>query len=395
MATRIYKTPFAATGDKESLATADQPDGKVSLQSGWTTDYELPNDNANYRPIGRAEMNGIIGEVTEGLGDIQLNGFATWQAIDGGWPLGAQVASGGAVYRSDIDNNTTTPGAVGANWTPMGSGLATTAQARALANASALISPKTLGEASTVFSPVVGSASGVRMSVLAASAAASLTAGQVTVGVGTTGQAYRLSALNLPINLSSVGAGGMDTGLAPVSGYVALYVIFNPATGTAALLAVNATATAAPEVYGGANMPAGFTASALLSVWPTNASRQFVVGFQQGRQVSIEVQGVLSSSTQRPTATSLSIAGAVPLNAKAVSGYIALSSSTPTAGSSSVATSGSVGVQLFNPQISVAATAYSAPYSNVQLQTPQTIFYTATVTAGTMTAYIGITGYAF
>lgn len=116
MATRIYKTPFAATGDKEVLATADQPDGKVSLQAGWTPDYELPNDNANYRPVGRAEMNGILGEITEGLGDMQLNGFATWQAIDGGWPNGALVSHGGLKYQSTTGSNTTTPGVVGSDW---------------------------------------------------------------------------------------------------------------------------------------------------------------------------------------------------------------------------------------------------------------------------------------
>ncbi|MCY1196395.1 Phage Tail Collar Domain protein [compost metagenome] len=116
MATRIYKTPFAATGDKETLATADQPDGKVSLQAGWTPDYELPNDNANYRPVGRAEMNGILGEISEGLGEMQLNGFSKWQAIDGGWPLNAIVVQSGVVYISTSPNNTDTPGAPGASW---------------------------------------------------------------------------------------------------------------------------------------------------------------------------------------------------------------------------------------------------------------------------------------
>lgn len=119
MATRIYKTPFAATGDKEPLASADQPDGKVSLQAGWTPDYELPNDNANYRPVGRAEMNGVISEITEGLGDVQLNGFATWQAIDGGWPNGALVSHGGLKYQSMTASNVTTPGVAGSDWEPV------------------------------------------------------------------------------------------------------------------------------------------------------------------------------------------------------------------------------------------------------------------------------------
>ncbi|EHK66007.1 hypothetical protein [Achromobacter arsenitoxydans] len=116
MATRIYKTPFAATGDKEALATADQPDGKVSLQSGWTPDYELPGDNPNYRPVGRQEMNGIVGEVTEGLGEVQLYGFAKWQAIDGGWPLGANVIRNETVYRSLIANNVSDPASGDPSW---------------------------------------------------------------------------------------------------------------------------------------------------------------------------------------------------------------------------------------------------------------------------------------
>ncbi|WP_286898901.1 hypothetical protein [Achromobacter sp. UBA2119] len=122
MATRIYKTSFAATGDKEALATADQPDGKVSLQAGWTPDYELPNDNANYRPVGRSEMNGILNELTEGLGEMQLNGFAKWQAIDGGWPLGAQVSHGGIVYKSTSADNVAEPGPGVAGWVNQNAG---------------------------------------------------------------------------------------------------------------------------------------------------------------------------------------------------------------------------------------------------------------------------------
>lgn len=158
MATRIYKTPFAATGDKEALATADQPDGKVSLQAGWTPDYELPNDNANYRPVGRSEMNGILNEVTEGLGEIQLNGFAKWQAVDGGWPLGAIVKHNGAAYYSLIDNNGIEPSIGSVDWVPVLTNnatttvagilrLATTALAQALTDDMTALTPKKLADA--------------------------------------------------------------------------------------------------------------------------------------------------------------------------------------------------------------------------------------------------------
>lgn len=118
MATRIYKTPFAATGDKEALATADQPDGKVSLQAGWTPDYELANDSPNYRPVGRAEMNGILNEITAALGELQMSGFAPWQAITGGWAKDAYVVHEGVAYRSLIDSNEDTPGVSEASWVP-------------------------------------------------------------------------------------------------------------------------------------------------------------------------------------------------------------------------------------------------------------------------------------
>ena len=44
------------------------------------------------------------------------------------------------------------------------------------------------------------------------------------------GKQYRLPTISTSINLSAIGAGGMDTVIIPASGYVALYVIFNPAT---------------------------------------------------------------------------------------------------------------------------------------------------------------------
>ncbi|QKQ46834.1 gp53-like domain-containing protein [Achromobacter denitrificans] len=158
MATRIYKTPFAATGDKEALATADQPDGKVSLQAGWTPDYELPNNNANYRPVGRAEMNGVLNELTAALGELQLTGFAKWQVVDGGWPLGALVKHGSATYSSLIGNNSDEPGNGSGTWVPVLTNdasttvagilrLATTAMAQAMTDDATALTPKKLAEA--------------------------------------------------------------------------------------------------------------------------------------------------------------------------------------------------------------------------------------------------------
>ncbi|UOK17091.1 tail fiber [Bordetella phage vB_BaM-IFTN2] len=113
---KIFNRPFATTGDREDLPVSDQPDGKASWDAGWTPDYELPSDNPNSRPVGRQEMNGVLHGVTEALGELQLFGFAKWQAVVGGWPLGAMAYHGGAVYKSTDGANTTQPGSPGAKW---------------------------------------------------------------------------------------------------------------------------------------------------------------------------------------------------------------------------------------------------------------------------------------
>lgn len=115
MATRIYKTAFAATGDTEALASTDPGTGKVSLPTGWTSDYEKADTDPAYRPVGRQEMNGIFNEVTLALGEMQQFGFSLWQSVTGGWPAGAIVAHGGLAYMSAVAANTSTPGA-DANW---------------------------------------------------------------------------------------------------------------------------------------------------------------------------------------------------------------------------------------------------------------------------------------
>lgn len=323
MATRIYKTPFAATGDKEQLATADQPDGKVSLQAGWTPDYELPNDNPAYRPVGRAEMNGILSEITAGLGEIQLRGFALWQAIDGGWPKGSHVMVGDTVYRSNVDNNIADPVAGGPEWS---------------ASASA---------------GVVGAASNVRCSVPAASASATFTADEIVVGTALGGPTYRLASFNKTLNISTTGAGGMDTGAPPVTGWVAVYAIYNPTTGASSILARNATAAAQPAVYGGANMPAGYTASALISVWPV-VSSVLAVAFQTERTVNY--YNLIYSGPGPGGFASVSVVNAVPRNAKTINVNIAMGSTSAGIASGAIC--------------STAAGLGTPGYSNIALYTP-------------------------
>lgn len=227
-------------------------------------------------------------------------------------------------------------------------------------------------------SGVVGQARNLAMSVSAASATATLTADEIIVESALGGFRYCIPSFSKTINLAATGAGGMDTGSAPASGWVALYAIYNPqaavfsgsisgttltvssvtsgalavgqyvlgaapgttitalGTGTggagtytvsisqtfaagglsaasAALLATNATSAVAPNVYGGANMPSGYTASGLVSVAPTNGSGQFPIFQQRDREVFYFAS--VYSGSGSASFTSLSISSAVPKNA--------------------------------------------------------------------------------
>ncbi|MGP2426529.1 hypothetical protein V1954_14830 [Yersinia sp. 2538 StPb PI] len=170
---------------------------------------------------------------------------------------------------------------------------------------------------------VIGTSRNAKMSVTAASATATFTADELIVQESLGGRQYKLTSFNKTINLATIGAGGMDTGTAPATGFVALYAIYNPTTQVSALLAVNATSAVVPEICAGI-MPANYTASALVSVWATTAARLLNIGFQRGRKINIPRIVVITTTTPPSTATSLSLATAVPKNAIEVSGYASI-----------------------------------------------------------------------
>lgn len=157
---KIYKQPFAHDGDTIAIPDASQPDGKMSSADGWTPDYQLPKTDPNYKPVGRQEMNGVFKEVTEALGQLQQFGFADWQSIAGGWPIGANVRHAGGYWQSLDNANTEEPG-TGVLWKELLFGnlvpasesiqgliqLATTGEAQALLNDAKAMTPAKLAAA--------------------------------------------------------------------------------------------------------------------------------------------------------------------------------------------------------------------------------------------------------
>jgi len=246
---------------------------------------------------------------------------------------------------------------------------------------------------------VVGSVRNLKMAVVAASSSATLTADEVVVETVLGGAPLRLANVNKTINLATTGAGGMDTGTAPVSGYVAIYAIYNPTTQTAALLGTNATSGVVSNVYGGANMPSGYTMSALVSVWPTNASSQFKVGNQLDRLITFALTSALSTGTSVGSYTSLSISGMVPPNAKTVNGSLQSANSISTSQSTSLYvasdTNGNGAVPCIFAGGTAGGGAVMCPYAGLPLLTAQTVYYTATATAGTPSYLIQVNGYTF
>lgn len=248
-------------------------------------------------------------------------------------------------------------------------------------------------------SGVVGQSRNLAMSVAAASATGTLTADEIIVESALGGLRYCLGSFNQTINLAVTGAGGMDTGTAPVSGYVALYAIYNPTTGARALLGVNATSNIAPEVYGGANMPTGYTASALVSVWSTNASGEFIIGSQRAREIDIPQETAVSTSTAVTTMTAVNIASIIPKNSIDISGMLSISGTNTVTAATTISNSA---LGITNQQ--VAGNSTTAGVSNtsigifrkIKISTSQTLFWTSSVGSGTFNnGAVYITGYSF
>ena len=262
------------------------------------------------------------------------------------------------------------------------------------------IAPATQSQHAVQFgqvSGVVGSVRNAVMSVTAASASANWSADEVVLETALGGLRYCVGNASGTINLATTGAGGMDTGSAPVSGFVAIYGIYKPSTNTFNLLAKNATSAVQPNVYGGANMPAGYTASALVSVWPTNGSGQFIPGIQNDRKVTFNFVQVISTSTQTSvgTYTSFSAAGALPYNAKRCDGVIVITpSSTGYAAMGIAPASGAnpIGIKQYYAYV-VSGNICETPYSGLDIITAQTLAYTFSGVAGTFAP--GVTAYEF
>jgi hypothetical protein len=242
--------------------------------------------------------------------------------------------------------------------------------------------------------PVTGAVRNGRMVVDVAAVSAEYTADEIVVSSSMDGRGYRLASFKRLINLRAAGIGGMDKGAAPLRGFVALYAIYNPSTNASGLLASDCTSTAAPEVYGGASMPEGYTASALVAVVPTTSTGQIGVLVLTDRRISI-TNTVAVSTNSILTAAPLSISGIVPRNAKSVSGSLQFAS-TATANLSISISASSTGqgyLQSYNTLNPTVIQVVS--FQDVALATSQTLWISTAASGGTPSFGVRLSAYTF
>lgn len=249
-----------------------------------------------------------------------------------------------------------------------------------------------MGQLPSIVTGVIGQSRNARMNVTSASAIADFLADELVVNSGLGGNQYRLSNVGVRITLTTTGVGGMDTGSPPATGFVAIYVIYNPANGSVGLLGVDATSSVAPEVYGGSNMPSGYTASALVAVWPT-ASSQLVIGNMYDRKIDLASRTLLTSSSTNASRVLL-VTTQFPLNAKFIYGGLSMTnSSSSTQGLTIWGANSSIGGMAITASLAASASA-SSTFSKISVVN-QTIGWSSTSTAGTPTYNIGINSYEF
>ena len=118
MAAKRFAVPFATTGDKATIPDAVDSQGAVSYSEGWGPDYQLPDDDPSYRPVGRQEMNGVLNDITAAIAEVQQNGVATWVQPAGlipPYPINALVRHNDKVWLNNLANNSAAP-AVANGW---------------------------------------------------------------------------------------------------------------------------------------------------------------------------------------------------------------------------------------------------------------------------------------
>jgi hypothetical protein len=316
--------------------------GRASWTDGFPPLTFQPSGSGGIPPSG-ADFNGVLCQVSQWIQWYNAGGpityDSTFQTAIAGYPKGALVQSAtipGSYWLSTTDSNTSNPDTGGANWRRPN------------------IAPPVLA-----VTDLKGVSAGAIQS-------ASWTAAQLTAGTALGGAPYFGSSLTLAFNGATTGAGGMDTGSMPSNADLSIYAIYNPTTDTWSTLGVLGSTSSGP-IYAGANMPSGYTASALIWAGVTTGTnlQKFV---QQDHRIWINVS-LIANGIAATSFTAQSLTAYIPAAAKTwfptatgpPSGASTLQVAAAASGPGNVSFSGN--------------TTFSGPEVPIAGGSPQTTFY--------------------
>lgn len=137
--------PFANSGQKQPIPVASQigiEDGRASYTDGFPPLTRTPLSAGGKPPFG-TDMNGILNAISliqqwQSAGGL-FKYDSAFSAAVGGYPKGAVLvkSSGGGLWQSTVENNTTDPDAGGAGW----SGIQSSGQALFTSNGTFVVPP--------------------------------------------------------------------------------------------------------------------------------------------------------------------------------------------------------------------------------------------------------------
>lgn len=367
-------------------ANATNPENATSVLTGW-----LPHSQSGVTLItGLAAANVTLTTLQAGKARIELSGTLTaninliFPAWAKGWVIANKCTGNFAVTCKTISGT--------------GVAIASGATANITGDGTNIALDANVMNITTQVTGVVGATRNAAMSIATASATATFTADEVIVGTAFGGAQYRIGSFSKAINLATTGAGGMDTGTI-TSGYLAIYAIYNPTTGASALLGFNPSGAIAPNVYAGTNMPAGYTASALVSVWLVTSS-QLGAGYQNDRDIFPVNLGVISNTAATTTPAVISFpTGSFPMNAKNITGYVTVTATASQTAEvwllSRPVLSQGVRFAVNASSISAGGIGQTFSFSKIPISTPSTLLYEAFgSTASTFPYGVNVTGYS-
>ncbi len=223
-----------------------------------------------------------------------------------------------------------------------------------------------------------------------------ITADEIVVESALGGTATKGASISHTFNGATTGANGMDTGTLPTSGFVSIYEIYNPSTITFACLGTTASQT---TIYGGANLPAGYTQSALLTIWATTSSASLAVATHIARAFTYDApQTVATAVTFSSSMSAQTLASYVPAAAKTVDVIMGVTSSVSVVGTQYIAgdAKGS-GLQIATVPAGTSTPLFNyngaSTFTGIKMLTAQTVFLAVGGGGLSNVCQLSVTGY--